>query len=81
MTSSQKLYEKFYTEKFSGKRLVWQNTLSSCLITAYFPKGQKEILLSLPQAVVLLMFNNTRKRSFSFSEIQHTTGFGNTNKS
>lgn len=80
MVSSQKLYEKFYTEKFAGKRLVWQNTLSSCLITAHYPKGQKDILTSLPQAIVLLMFNNSRKKSFTFTDIQTATGLGNTNK-
>jgi cullin-4 len=80
MISSQELYEKFYTKKFNGRKLDWQNTLSSCLITAHFPKGQKEVLMSLSQAVILLMFNNKRKKSISYSEIQTATGLGNADK-
>ncbi|KAI7897480.1 cullin 4 [Cokeromyces recurvatus] len=77
MQASQRLYEEFYTSKFNGRKLNWQNSLSSLAIVAHYPKGNKEIVLSLLQAIILLLFNDTRKKLYTFSEIQAATGLEN----
>lgn len=75
MASTQKLYEKFYAMKFNGRKLIWQNSLSSCAVAATFPKGTKEIAVSLSQSVILLLFNHVD--TLSYSEIKSTTRLGN----
>lgn len=72
--ASQKLFEDFYVNKFNGRKLVWQNRLSSCSIIANFPKGRKEVIASLAQAVILFMFNDASKKSLTFTKIQLLTG-------
>lgn len=54
----------FYTKKYSGRRLQWYNSLGSCVLRAYFPKGTKELSVSLFQAVVLCLFNDAPSLSF-----------------
>lgn len=71
MLNSQALYAKFYTSKFNGKKLIWQNSLSSCVILAHYSSGVKEINMSLSQAAVLLLFND--KKSMTFSELTKAT--------
>ena len=41
--------QDFYLSKHSGRRLVWHNSLGSCVIKAQFPKGTKELSVSLFQ--------------------------------
>lgn len=71
--ASQKLFEAFYVSKFNGRKLVWQNRLSSCSIIANYPKGRKEIIASLAQAVILFIFNDASKKTLTFSRIQTIT--------
>jgi len=66
-----KAFEGFYLDKHSGRRLVWNNSLSQCTIKATFTSGQKELTLSFYQAVVLLLFNDHEK--LTFKEISHAT--------
>ncbi|CEP10928.1 hypothetical protein [Parasitella parasitica] len=73
MMANQKLFEGFYTKKFNGRKLLWQNRLSSCSIIANFPKGRKEIIASLAQAVILFIFNDPSKKSLTFSKLQTLT--------
>ena len=47
----------FYTDRYQGRRLVWNPSLDRCVVTARFPKGKKELELSLFQTVVLMAFN------------------------
>ncbi|RPB15968.1 ubiquitin ligase subunit CulD [Morchella conica CCBAS932] len=51
-------FEAFYVSKHSGRKLVWRHNLSHCVLRASFPKGNKELVLSAFQAVVLLLFND-----------------------
>jgi len=51
---------------------MWQHTLTQCTLKAVYPKGKKEIGVSLFQTVVLLMFNEGEK--YSFKEILQYTG-------
>ncbi|KAI8636445.1 Cullin family-domain-containing protein [Parasitella parasitica] len=73
MIASQKLFEDFYAKKFNGRKLLWQNRLSSCSIIANFPKGRKEVIASLAQAVLLFIFNDSTKKSMTFTKLQTLT--------
>ncbi|KAI8881581.1 Cullin-domain-containing protein, partial [Backusella circina FSU 941] len=70
LQTAQTLYTDFYTEKYPRRRLTWQNALSVCEVVAHYPRGIKNITLTLLQTAVLLLFNDTTKQSFSFAEIQ-----------
>lgn len=74
MVACQVAYEKFYTGKFKGRRLAWQNALSSCTLRAHFPKGAKELTVSLLQSVILLLFNNAKV--LSYGDIANQTNLG-----
>ena len=45
----QTVFKEFYLSKHSGRRLVWHNSLGTCVVKAYFPKGTKELSVSLFQ--------------------------------
>ena len=52
----QDIFKEFYLSKYSGRRLMWQNSLGHCVLKAEFPKGRKELAVSLFQ--VRLLFNS-----------------------
>mmetsp|Transcript_54946 Transcript_54946/g.112192 ORF Transcript_54946/g.112192 Transcript_54946/m.112192 type:complete len:775 (+) Transcript_54946:478-2802(+) len=63
----QESFEKFYLSKHHGRRLTWQNSLAHCSIKATFrpgSQGRKELLVSLYQAAILLLFNNSDVMTF-----------------
>ncbi|KAJ8549333.1 hypothetical protein K7X08_033040 [Anisodus acutangulus] len=60
----QDIFKEFYLSKYSGRRLMWQNSLGHCVLKAGFPKGKKELAVSLFQTVVLMLFNDAEKLSF-----------------
>ncbi|XP_074326277.1 cullin-4 [Apium graveolens] len=60
----QDIFKEFYLSKYSGRRLMWQNSLGHCVLKAEFPKGRKELAVSLFQTVVLMLFNDAEKLSF-----------------
>ncbi|CAN1302291.1 CUL4 [Linum perenne] len=45
----QDIFKEFYLSKHSGRRLMWQNSLGHCVLKAEFPKGKKELAVSLFQ--------------------------------
>ncbi|KAK9797070.1 hypothetical protein WJX73_002435 [Symbiochloris irregularis] len=65
LSLSQQVFKDFYLSKHSGRRLVWQNSLGSCVLRASFPKGVKELSVSLFQTVVLMLFNDADTLSFA----------------
>ncbi|XXG66039.1 hypothetical protein AAC387_Pa05g3594 [Persea americana] len=67
----QDIFKEFYLSKYSGRRLMWQNSLGHCVLKAEFPKGRKELGVSLFQTVVLMLFNDTLK--LSFQDIKDST--------
>jgi len=67
----QEIFKEFYLSKYSGRRLMWQNSLGHCVLKANFPKGKKELAVSLFQTVVLMLFNDTPK--LSFQDIKDST--------
>ncbi|TVU44716.1 hypothetical protein EJB05_04167 [Eragrostis curvula] len=68
----QDIFKEFYLSKYSGRRLMWQNSLGHCVLKADFPKGKKELAVSLFQSVVLMLFNDAQK--LSFLDIKESTG-------
>ncbi|CAN1302286.1 CUL4 [Linum perenne] len=68
----QDIFKEFYLSKHSGRRLMWQNSLGHCVLKAEFPKGKKELAVSLFQTVVLMLFNDAQK--LSFEDIKDATG-------
>ncbi|KAI5105111.1 cullin-4B, partial [Silurus meridionalis] len=80
MVRLQEIFKTFYLGKHSGRKLQWQSTLGHCVLKAdsmttlfsYFPKGRKELQVSLFQTLVLLMFNEGEE--FSLEEIKLATG-------
>jgi cullin 4 len=55
----------FYGRKYSGRRLAWHHSLGTCVLRAAFPKGAKELSVSLFQAAVLVgCFNDSDDVSF-----------------
>ena len=45
----QDIFKEFYLSKHSGRRLMWQNSLGHCVLKSTFPKGKKELSVSLFQ--------------------------------
>eukprot|EP00762_Andalucia_godoyi_P008671 ANDGO_00474.mRNA.1 Cullin-4 len=58
LTRYMEVFAKFYGDKYrDNRRLKWQYTYSTCNVKAFFPKGVKELVISLQQALVLLVLN------------------------
>ncbi|GAA5805708.1 hypothetical protein HPULCUR_011232 [Helicostylum pulchrum] len=74
MLQSQAIYTKFYTLKNNGKKLIWQNLLSSCVVTGHFLQGSKEITVSVSQAAILILFN--QRQTMTLNEIAKATNLG-----
>lgn len=67
-------FKLFYLSKHSGRKLQWQPSLGSCVLKACFTNGDKELQVSLFQALVLLLFNGADKQVFT--DIKTATGIG-----
>lgn len=68
-------FEQFYGNKYNGRKLTWKHQLAHCQLRARFPKGDKEIIVSSFQAIVLLLFNDINaNETLSYSQIQEATG-------
>lgn len=72
LSESQELFREQYLRKYSGRRLVWQNSLGTCIVRANFPAGPKELSVSLLQAVVLMLFNDAAR--LSLEEVRQQSG-------
>ncbi|KAJ1351523.1 Cullin-4B [Parelaphostrongylus tenuis] len=72
LSSCLQLYEKFYDSRHTGRKLQWQPRLGQCVLKANFRKGcDKELKVSLFQAIVLLLFND--QPSWTASDIMMAT--------
>eukprot|EP00873_Tetraselmis_striata_P009147 jgi/Tetstr1/429411/TSEL_019321.t1 len=71
LNTYQEVFKEFYLSKHGGRRLVWQNTLGFCVLKSQFPKGTKELSVSLFQAIVLMLFNDAD--SLTLAEIGAAT--------
>ncbi|KAK4787280.1 hypothetical protein SAY86_011113 [Trapa natans] len=68
----QDIFKEFYLSKYNGRRLMWQNSLGHFALKADFPKGKKELAVSLFQTVVLMLFNDAQR--LSFQDVKDSTG-------
>lgn len=66
MVRYQNIFNKFYLSKHSGRKLQWQPTLGHCVLRATFKNGMKELVVSLFQSLVLLLFNTSDELSFEY---------------
>ena len=67
----QEVFSTYYTTKHNGRRLQWHPYLGHSVLKANFPQGKKELVVSLLQAIVLLLFNEDE--SISYREILSAT--------
>ena len=67
-------FEQYYKSKHTGRKLTWKHALAHCQLKANFPKGNKEIIVSSFQAIVLLLFNDrSTTQPLSYSDMQAAT--------
>ncbi|EEB20367.1 Cullin-4A, putative [Pediculus humanus corporis] len=79
MIEYQNVFNKFYLLKHSGRKLQWQPTLGHCVLKATFDQssqGKKELQVSLFQALVLLLFNESNE--ISLEDIRTATSIEDT---
>ncbi|KAF3483428.1 Cullin-4B [Arthroderma uncinatum] len=68
-------FEQFYHNKYSGRRLHWKHALAHCQLKARFPRGDKELVVSSFQAIVLLLFNDiASSETLPYSVIKQASG-------
>jgi len=60
IVSVRSRFERYYDSKYQGRRIAWQYSLGNCVVKATFPRcaAPKELLVNLPQSLVLLCFQN-----------------------
>jgi cullin-4 len=74
MQSELTKYGDHYKSKHSGRILDWMHSLGTAILRARFKAGTKELSVSLYQAVVLLLFNETTE--IPFVDIKEQTNIG-----
>jgi hypothetical protein len=67
-------FEKYYKSKHTGRKLEWKHSLAHCVMKARFPSGNKEIVFSSFQAIVMLYFNGKANgESITYQELSQAT--------
>jgi len=61
----QNAYSDFYLNLNGGRVLQWQNSLGFCVLKADFDKSPKELIVSLAQAIILLLFNDSEVLNYN----------------
>jgi cullin-4 len=74
MQSELDEFAAFYNEKHQGHKIEWSHTLGTVSLRAHFAAGQKELSVSLYQAVILFLFNDMVE--IPFSDVKLHTGIG-----
>ncbi|KAL2257966.1 hypothetical protein VTK26DRAFT_8899 [Humicola hyalothermophila] len=75
-------FDSYYKRKHTGRRLTWKHNMAHCVIKAQFNRGPKELLVSAPQAAVLMLFNDVEEDDataatagvLSYEQISEGTG-------
>ena len=67
-------FAAFYNEKHQGHKIEWNHALGTVTLRARFAMGQKELSVSLHQAIVLLLFNDMTE--IPFADVKLHTGIG-----
>jgi len=65
------LFEKFYLNNHSGRRLTWQTNMGTGELRSHFGTKKHELNVSTFQMCILLLFN--KYDTLSFKEIQEAT--------
>ncbi|KAI7869527.1 cullin 4, partial [Spinellus fusiger] len=73
MVAQQTAFASYYATRFKGRLLTWRNAMGYCTLKAYFPGGVKDLMVSLFQAAVLLLFNDSPSGILTYSEIATAT--------
>jgi len=71
MSKYQTIFNKFYQGKYSGRKLQWQASLGHCVLRAHFKSGQKELQVSLFQALCLMQYNDLEE--LTLEELKEVT--------
>ena len=77
-------FESYYLEQYTGRRLAWQHSTSTCVLKVKFASGTKELAVSLAQAVIILAFNEDdddtnddeqqqQHKQFTYKELKEKT--------
>ncbi|KAJ2731251.1 hypothetical protein IW152_004698 [Coemansia sp. BCRC 34962] len=69
---AQEQFVQFYNKKHNDRKLFWQPNLGTCLLKVVFDEGIKELLLTIMQGTVLLLFSE--QDMLSYEQIQENTG-------
>ena len=56
-------FKLFYVNAHSGRKLAWQDSLSTAILRAHFPRGKKELQVNGMQAIVLMCFNPSAQKT------------------
>eukprot|EP00892_Ulva_mutabilis_P006063 jgi/Ulvmu1/3829/UM018_0041.1 len=68
----REVFESYYLRHHSGRKLTWHSGMEQCTLKAVFPAcGERELVVSMHQAAVLLLF--VRADSLSFDQIVDLT--------
>lgn len=68
-------FEQYYHMKHNGRKLSWKHQLAHCQLRSRFDKGNKEIVVSSFQAIVLLLFNDVADgETMSYNQVKEATG-------
>lgn len=67
-------YTAFYKVKHQGHKLDWDHALGTATLRARFNRSEKELSVSLYQALVLLLFNEDVQ--IGFVDIKERTRIG-----
>ena len=75
-------FDNYYKTKHTGRRLTWKHNMAHCAVRAQFNRGAKELLVSAPQASVLVLFNEVENDNpasptagvLSYDQISQSTG-------
>lgn len=65
-------FREFYLAKHTSRKLTWEHSLSTCVLSASFPRRRHELSVSAQQAAVLLLFNDAD--TLPFADIVRGTG-------
>jgi len=69
-------YTDYYKSKHSGRVLDWDHSLGTVTLKARFNPGDKELTVSLYQALVLVLFNENTE--IPYVDIKEQTNMGET---
>lgn len=68
-------FREYYQSKQKGRKLLWRHSLANCVLKANFPRGNKELVVSAFQAIVLLLFADLPNgSSLTYKAIEAATG-------